>query len=453
MKGSKVLVVDDDRSIRESLELYLEEEGFLVSLAHDAEQALAKATESRPDVVILDIRLGGDSGLDLLPVLQKSFPGVAVIMVTAFSDMETTVNAMKWGAVDYIQKPIDIEELRAAIDKALDAIRTRGRSDSVTMRGGPLVARGLIGDSRGMREIYKRIGLASQSLATVLILGESGTGKELIAQAIHEHTDSDAPFVAVNCSAIVGTLLESELFGHVRGAFTGAVSNAEGKFIAAGKGTIFLDEIGELSLTLQAKLLRVLQEREVVPVGGSSPKPMRARVIAATNRDVEVMLKQGELREDLYYRLKVVSFRVPPLRERPGDIPMLIEHLLRKTNQNLGRRVTVVPKRVMDRLISLPWRGNVRELENLLTSAVALSSGEVLDEALIPSPEAVPESTSTDQPLRSLKEVERLAIAGAIRRIGTNKGRLCEALGISRPTLERKLGAHELWELFESRRS
>ncbi len=453
MKRGTVLVVDDDRSIRESLELYLEEEGFLVGLAKDTVEALHRVDQLHPDVVVLDIRLGDASGLDLLTVLQERQPGLAVIMVTAFSDMQTTVQAMKWGAVDYIHKPIDIEELGAAIDKALATIKTRRRSDNVTMAGELFVERGLVGDSRGMREIYKTIGLASQSRATVLILGESGTGKELIARAVHEHSDPDQPFVAVNCSAIVGTLLESELFGHVRGAFTGAVAHAEGKFVAAGEGTIFLDEIGELSLPLQAKLLRVLQEREVLPVGGSVPKPVLARVITATNRDVEAMVHKGEMREDLYYRLKVVSLHVPPLRERAEDIPLLVEHLLHRVNQALGRRVTVVPRRAMDRLMALPWRGNVRELENLLTSAVALSSGEVLDELLIPVPDAQAELDGVVEPVRSLKEAERLAIERAIRALGANKGRLCAALGISRPTLERKLRSHGLAEMLESRKS
>ena len=449
----RVLVVDDDRSIRESLELYLEEEGFSIASASGREKALQLFDEFTPQVVILDIRLGSDSGLDVLKELRARDDQLAVIMVTAFSDMDTTVQAMKWGAADYIHKPIDIDELRAAIDKVIDAIRDSARSDTVRMETGPKLSRGLVGKSRGMREIYKIIGLAAQSRATVLIQGESGTGKELIARAIHEHSDPQAPFIAVNCSAIVSNLLESELFGHVRGAFTGAIADADGKFVAAGEGTIFLDEIGELSAPLQAKLLRVLQEREVVPVGANWARPVNARVVAATNQNLEDAIKSGDLREDLYYRLKVILMEVPPLRERVEDIPLLVEHLLRRINQSIGRRVTVVPRRVMEGLQALTWRGNVRELENLLTSAVALSGGEVLDEALIPGPEL--ESMPVGEaPVLSLREVERRAIAHAIQRLGTNKGQLCDALGISRPTLERKLKAYDLTDAFSgSRRS
>ncbi len=448
--SGRILVVDDDRSIRESLELYLEEEGFAVALAGCRDDALRIQREFAPQIVILDIRLGAESGLDLLTELRAHDPAPTVIMVTAFSDMDTTVHAMKWGAADYIHKPIDISELRAAIDKALQAMRSSSRADSVRMESDGLVERGLVGKSRAMREIYKTIGLAAQSRATVLILGESGTGKELIARAIHEHSTPDAPFIAVNCSALVGTLLESELFGHLRGSFTGAHVATEGKFIAAGKGTLFLDEIGELSAPLQAKLLRVLQEREVVPVGGTKARPVEARIIAATNKDLRSAAERGEIREDLYYRLNVVTIEVPPLRARTEDIPLLVEHLLHRINQQIGRRVTIVPRPVMERLQQLPWKGNVRELENLLTSAVALSSDEVLDEALIPLPATGgPLELGEDSPVLSLREVERRAIAHAIRRIGTNKGRLCAALGISRPTLDRKLKAYDLTAAFD----
>jgi two-component system response regulator AtoC len=449
--SGRILVVDDDRSIRESLELYLEEEGFAVAMASCRDEALRAQREFDPQIVVLDIRLGAESGLDLLTELRSREPAPTVIMVTAFSDMDTTVHAMKWGAADYIHKPIDIDELRRAIDKALQALQSSARADSVRMESDSLVERGLVGTSRAMREIYKTIGLAAQSRATVLILGESGTGKELIARAIHEHSTPDEPFIAVNCSALVGTLLESELFGHVRGAFTGAHVATEGKFIAAGKGTIFLDEIGELSAPLQAKLLRVLQEREVVPVGATQARPVEARIIAATNKDLDRAVESGEMREDLYYRLNVVTIPVPPLRDRGEDIPLLVEHLLHRINQQIGRRVTIVPRRVMERLQELPWKGNVRQLENLLTSAVALSSGEVLDEALIPLPSGVQTMEfEASSPVLSLREVERRAIAHAIRCLGTNKGRLCEVLGISRPTLDRKLKAYDLTGAFGS---
>jgi two-component system, NtrC family, response regulator AtoC len=353
---------------------------------------------------------------------------------------------MKAGAFDYIHKPIDIQAFDVALDRALEVRRLSRGNDYLAVDGGPAFNMDdIVGTSPVMQRLFKDLGRVAASRATVLIQGESGTGKELIANVIHSYSAPQKPFIGINCSAIVDTLLESELFGHEKGAFTGAVQAKPGKFELAEDGSIFLDEIGELSQNLQAKLLRVLQEREVERVGGVRRIPIRARILAATNRDLAAEVRAGRFREDLYQRLKVVTLHLPPLRDRLEDVPLLVEHLLVKINQRLHKNLRRVPREVIENLQRRPWPGNVRELENVLTRAAVLSQGDMLlQEALVDPgmstrPEPVPAPGQANDRIATLDEVEREHILRVWALTKGHKGKTCQMLGISRPTLERKL--------------
>src|SRR5258705_11304893 len=318
--------------------MHLEERGFGVVSAATGAEAFRMASESSPAAIVLDMRLPDASGIDLIPELKKRAAGAAVLMITAHHDMATTILARKAGAFDYIHKPIDIQAFDVALDRALEVRRLSKGTDYLSVQGGrSFKIDDIVGTSPPMRQLFKDVGRVAASRTTVLIQGESGTGKELIARVIHSYSAPQSPFIAINCSAIVDTLLESELFGHEKGAFTGASQTKPGKFELAEDGSIFLDEIGELSQNLQAKLLRVLQEREVERVGGVRRIPIKARILAATNRDLADEVRAGRFREDLYQRLKVVTLRLPPLRERLDDIPVLVEHLMQKVNQRLHK--------------------------------------------------------------------------------------------------------------------
>src|SRR3954465_85564 len=397
----RILIVDDDRSIRELLSMHLEERGFGVMSAATGAEGFRLASESPPAAIVLDMRLPDASGIDLIPELKKRAAEAPVLMITAHHDMATTILAMKAGAFDYIHKPIDIQAFDLALDRALEVRRLSRGTDYLSVEGGRAFKMDdIVGTSPAMQQLFKDVGRVAASRATVLIQGESGTGKELIARVIHSYSAPQKPFIGINCSAIVDTLLESELFGHEKGAFTGAIQAKVGKFELAEEGSIFLDEIGELSQNLQAKLLRVLQEREVERVGGVRRIAIKARILAATNRSLEDEVRAGRFREDLYQRLKVVTLRLPSLRERIEDIPLLVEHLLVKINQRLHKNLRRVPREVIERLQQRSWPGNVRELENVLTRAAVLSTGEMLlEEHLVeqarpaPSPSEPPGET------------------------------------------------------------
>ena len=442
----RILIVDDDRSIRELLSMHLEERGFGVMSAATGAEGFRLAAEASPAAIVLDIRLPDVSGIDLIPELRKRAAEAPVLMITAHHDMASTILAMKAGAFDYIHKPIDIQAFDVALDRALEVRRLSKGTDYLSVEGGGAFKMDdIVGTSPPMLQLFKDVGRVAASRATVLIQGESGTGKELIARVIHSYSAPQKPFIGIDCSAIVDTLLESELFGHEKGAFTGAVQTKPGKFELAEEGSIFLDEIGELSQNLQAKLLRVLQEREVDRVGGVRRIPIRARILAATNRDLAEEMRTGRFREDLYQRLKVVTLRLPPLRERAGDIPLLVEHLLVKINQRLHKNLRRVPREVIEKLQRRPWPGNVRELENVLTRAAVLSQGDMLlqehlvDQGGIPRSEARPLPSVVDGRVATLDEVERDHIVRVWTLARGNKGKTCQMLGISRPTLERKL--------------
>ena len=438
-----ILVIDDDKSICESLSLYLCEEGFSVGLAYSAQEGLRKSQAQLWDVIILDILLSDADGLDVLSAIKEKDPDTNVIMITAFHDMPTTVRAMKLGAVEYIHKPLEIDELQAAIDRVLKRKAAGGRKGQSTI---PLSLNfrehDIVGKSKAMKEIFKTIGIVSQGKTTVLIEGESGTGKELVAQAIHEHTDKTKPFISINCSAIVETLLESELFGHERGAFTGATYRKSGKFELADSGTLFLDEIGDMSLNMQVKLLRVMQERDFERVGGKEKIKTDVRIIAATNKSLKDLVAQGSFREDLYYRLNVIQIDVPPLRERREDIPLLVDYLIHKLNRELNKRISQIQSRALESLVSRDWPGNVRQLENVLRRAVVHSHGNVLlEESLTESIGNLLKSdtASAPPPIKLLDEVEKDHILNALKFARGNRGKVCELLGISRPTLQRKI--------------
>lgn len=449
---AKILVIDDDKSISESLELYLSEEGYEVITANTGTDGLNKALQMSPDIVILDIRLPDIDGFTVLEDLREDNDEAKVIMITAHHDMETTIRAMKEGAFDYIHKPINIDELDIAIQKALKTLDMEKKIDGLLTESSRSFKVGdIIGTGKAMREIFKTIGVVSQSRTTVLIQGESGTGKELIAKVIHNNTSSTEPYIAINCSAIVDTLLESELFGHEKGSFTGAISRKPGKFELARYGTVFLDEISEMSLNLQAKLLRVLQEMEFERVGGKDRVKVNARIIAATNKDLKTLVEEGKFRDDLYYRLNIVTIYIPALRERKEDIPLLLEYLLRKINRDLHKKIAGVSRDMMDVFMEYHWPGNVRELENLLVRAAVVSKGQVLGTEDFPDllgrekgegvRRAAGPGAAADQEtgFETLDDIEEKHIRRVIARVGKNKGEICDVLGISRPTLERKL--------------
>ena len=453
---AKILVIDDDSSIAESLDLYLTEEGYTVYTAATGTDGLNAFVKHAPDVVILDIRLPDIDGFTVLEDLRDEDENVKVIMITAYHDMDSTIKAMKGGAFDYIHKPINVEELDMAIRKALKTLEMEKKISGLLNEPSRSFKVGdIIGNTKEMKEIFKTIGVVSQSRTTVLIQGESGTGKELIAKVIHNNTSPEEPYIAVNCSAIVETLLESELFGHEKGSFTGAITRKLGKFELARYGTVFLDEISEMSVNLQAKLLRVLQEMDFERVGGKDSIKVNARIVTATNKDIKSMVKEGKFRDDLYYRLNIVAIRLPPLRERREDIPALVDYLLTKINRELHKRVIGISDEMMDLFMTYRWPGNVRELENLLTRAVVVTKSQVLTRNDFPdlSEEVVAADDGKGKDaveinaggLLTLEAVEEQYIRKVIKENShRTKGELCEILGISRPTFERKLEKYGL---------
>jgi DNA-binding NtrC family response regulator len=374
----RILVVDDDTDGLEVLEMRLTHAGYEVETAESAEKALARVGAFAPGLIVTDVRMGGMSGLELLEKVRGAMDDVEVVVMTAHDDMDTAVTAMKSGAFDFLVKPVDPKTVQALADRCFrerELVEANEAPEAVAS-----LPRGrLVGRDPRMIDIYKTIGVLAANRATVLVRGETGTGKEVIARGIHENSEYSAePFIAVNCTALTDTLLESELFGHVKGAFTGATGVRKGYFELAGKGTIFLDEIGDTSPDFQTKLLRVLQERRFYPVGGEQPKATEARVIAATHQPIERLIEQGRFREDLYFRLKVVEITVPPLRERRGDIELVATALLGRIREETGRDVRRISDDAMARLQEYDWPGNVRELENALMRAAIVARGTVI---------------------------------------------------------------------------
>ena len=440
---ARILIVDDQDNARSMLSEMLRAEGYEVDQAPNGESACAMVADNRYDLVITDLRMGDVDGLEVLQRTRETSPGTAVIVMTAFGTIEDAVQAMRFGARDFVQKPFVEEELLVKVARA-----ARGRQAAIEMRavGADFRERynfgNIIGQSAEIRDILGRIVRIAPTDATVLITGESGTGKELVARAIHANSlRADRPFVSINCAALTETLLESELFGHVRGAFTGAVQTRKGLFEEANGGTFFFDEIAETPPSLQAKLLRAIQEGEIRRLGDNKPINVDARIIAATNQDLRSLIEQKRFREDLYYRLNVARFELPPLRERKEDIAPIVESFLAKYGKKMGRQASLGPG-VMDYLLGYNFPGNVRELENLIEQGVALAQdGQIHLSDIVPSSNG---NGAYPHPGRQsladiVQDVERDAIVRALRQVEGNKERAAELLGLSPTTLWRKM--------------
>ena len=436
-KVPRILLIDDDTSLRRVLEYNLQEEGYEVDTAADGESGLALFDRREPDLVITDLKMPGISGFQVLAGIRERSPEALVIVITAFGDVETAVKAMKSGAYDYVTKPFNREEFRLVARKALElrglSAENRRLKEELSDRA---EFREIIGTSGSMQKVFSVVSKVADTDATVLISGESGTGKELVARAIHAQSSRrGAPFVAVNCAAIPRDLLESELFGHVKGAFTGAIRDKAGKFQLADGGTIFLDEVGELPLDLQPKLLRALQERSVEPVGGSHPQKLDVRVVAATNVDLEKALDEGMFREDLYYRLAVIPVHLPPLRERREDIPLLIRRFLARS----GSPAPSVSAEALAILENYPWPGNVRELENTMERLVIMRNSDVI--GLDDLPEKIRGGRRHGRVVNlppegySLEQLEREIVIEALERNDWNQTAAARFLRIPRHTL------------------
>jgi len=443
---SRILLVDDDADTRSVFRTKLEHSGYELEEAESAEAALGKVKSFDPALVITDVRMEGMTGLELLHRIRESMAGVDVIVMTGHDSMTSAVEAMKFGAFDYLVKPVGLKELESVVERCLgeqELIRASAddpEPDEVDEEG----AGTLVGRDPRMIDIYKMIGVLSRNRTTVLVRGETGTGKEMVARAIHDHSLHAAePFIAVNCTALTDTLLESELFGYARGAFTGAVGTKKGYFELAGRGTIFLDEIGDTSPDFQSKLLRVLQERQFYPVGGEQVKRTEARVIAATHQPMEELVAEGGFREDLYFRLRVVEIEVPSLRERRDDIPLLANHLLGRIRSETGSAVRRISEGAMGELLAHDWPGNVRELENALTRGAIVARGPVVgrEHLALGLPGDGRRSKTQVAPPRdddtTLDGTIELQVRRVLESTGGNKTEAAGLLGISRSRLAR----------------
>jgi len=440
---STVLVVDDEEKLRRVVELQLKTAGFEVEQAGSAEEALKLAEDA--DVILTDLRLPGISGLELLASLRRQDSHTPVIVMTAFGSIETAVDAMKAGAVDFLPKPFSLDHLMTVVNKALELRTLRDENRELRAELGQRYEfDNIVGRSNGMREIFATVERVAPTRATVLMCGESGVGKDLIARAIHHHSPRDGrPFVKINCTALPENLMESELFGYEKGAFTGANTTKPGKFEQADTGTVFLDEIGDVPGPIQVKLLRILQEREFERLGSNVTRHIDVRVIAATNQDLRAALEQGTFREDLYYRLNVLPINIPPLRERKEDIPFLVEHFIKKLKKDLGTPVQSISEAAVQRLLEYHWPGNVRELENVIERSMVLATGPVLEAGdikldLAPKPRLavgdgfLPEGMTLD-------DYERSIIREALHRADGNKSQAARLLGLTRNALRYRL--------------
>jgi len=446
-----MLVVDDDPGTSGLLRDIFQQEGYDVTIAARGDQALALAPSRPFDVVLCDVQLPDMDGIELLRRLRREAPGTAVIMVTAFGTYETAIRALHEGAFDYVRKPFTVQEVRLTVERAME--RRRLQKNAAAGGSAPTEAaetRPIIGRNPAMVELFKLVSRVAATKSSVLIQGESGTGKELIARTIHQGSPRAArPFVAVNVTSLSETLLESELFGHVKGAFTGAIERRPGLFVEANHGTIFLDEIGDMSLPMQAKLLRVLQEHEVKPVGANETVPVDVRMVTATHQDLEELVRAGRFREDLYYRLNVVTLRVPRLTERPEDVPLLAEHFLRRFGALSNRPLLGFSVSAMAALQAYPWPGNVRELENVVDRAVALAPGSIVELTDLPDKLIVHARTgvrgerqgSRQGTVRrpTLDETIQEYVLAILDEVGGNKTEAARVLGVPRRTLYRML--------------
>jgi DNA-binding NtrC family response regulator len=457
----RVLVVDDEMIVCESCQRILEEEEYEVEIALSGKEAFEKMREHPFDIVLTDLKMPGIDGMEVLKTLRKEYPDVIVIMITGFSTVETAVEAMKQGAFDYIPKPFTPDEVSIVVKKALE--KRSLLLENIYLRQELQEKYGfhnIIGKSKRMQEIYRVIGKVAATDTTVLVYGQSGTGKELIARAIHFNSPRrEKPFVPVDCAVLSENLLESELFGHVKGSFTGAITTKPGLFEVADGGTLFLDEVGNISIGIQAKLLRVLQEREFTPVGGTKTKKVDIRLITATNKDLEKMIKEGTFREDLYYRINIVPIQLPFLRDRQEDIPLLAVHFLKKYAEDMGKSIKGFTPDAMERLLRYPWPGNVRELEHVIERTVVMMEEDMVrSEHLLlthqeEKGEPVPPVPMTSEELKEIKkqlrekaveDVEKSFILKALERHGWNVTRAAEEVGMLRPNFQALMRKYNL---------
>ena len=450
--AAKLLFIDDDAAIRDVVSATLIHEGFDVDCAHGGAEALLALETGQFDAVVSDLHMPGMSGLELCQRAHRTWPDLPIVLVTAFGSMEAAVAAIRAGAYDFIAKPIQMPELLLTLSRALEHRQLKAENKQLRdamARHSP--SADMIGDSPAMQEVYGMLGRLSQTDATMLITGESGTGKELIAQALHQQGPQRAgPFVALNCAAVPETMLESELFGHERGAFTDARSSRKGLFLQANGGTLFLDEIGEMPLNTQVKLLRALQERKLRPVGGDREVPFDARIISATSRDLATDVAEGHFREDLYYRINVIQIHMPPLRARGSDVLLIAEHFVRRFAAHAKRQVSGLSSAAAEKLLAYPWPGNVRELQNCMERAVALTQNACIAREDLPGHIRDFKGLSFVPPLESplellpMEEVERRHVLHVLEAVKGNKSEAAIVLGFDRRTLYRKLKGYGL---------
>jgi nitrogen regulation protein NR(I) len=468
----RILIVDDDQSMRYSLNRMLEGQGLQLSLAKNGAEALERFEQDRPELVVMDIKMPGQSGLEVLREIKERDPKALVILMTAFGTTETAIEAMKYGAFDYILKPFDIPQMRGLVERALEVSRMMKKIVSLPDREKAEAAEEtLVGSSTVMQQIYKMIGQVAPTEVTVLLRGESGTGKEMAARAVYHHSRrGDKPFLPVNCAAIPETLLESELFGHEKGSFTGALTRRIGKFEQCHGGTLFLDEIGDMTPATQAKILRVLQDRQFERLGGSERITVDVRVIVATNKDLEKAIREGSFRQDLYYRLKVVTLQLPPLRDRKEDIPELVRYFLQRFRADINREVADISPRALEKLMRYHWPGNVRELENAVKRALVIAKGHTLlaEDFLLEGMDAEmgpAEHLDLEERLQKLmepvfkellelsrrspgadlmSELEKILIKRALQETRGNQVQAAILLGISRNTLRSKIERYRI---------
>ena len=461
--SANILIADDDVVSCQLFAETLESEGFQVEQAISGEVVLSRLHEETPDLLIIDVRMPGTSGLEVTRIVHEKYPWLPIIVMTAFGSIETAVEAIHEGAFDFISKPINLAELKKTVSRALAqrALQRRAETGNGEDEEKPQQLGKIIGKSPAMLEVYKTVARVAPTKSTVLILGESGTGKELIARAIHQHSPrANRPFVAVDCGALTETILESELFGHVRGAFTGALADKKGVFEEAQGGTCFLDEIGGISSNMQARLLRVLQEHEIRRVGGKDWVKVDVRVVAATNHNLAEAVSKGNFRQDLYYRLDVVAIHLPPLRERVEDVPLLARHFLQHYSQESAKSITAISDKAMELLSTYTWPGNIRELENAIEQAVALSYQSIL------TPDDLPEAVRDHEAAKSfqidsqneqflfpdtptLEEVKKRYVLHVLKHNQGNVSRSARALNIDRRSLYRMLARFKIEPFFK----
>ncbi|EHO43004.1 sigma-54-dependent transcriptional regulator [Caldithrix abyssi] len=440
---ANILVVDDERSIRDSLEMVLKEEGYNVKTATDGKQALKLLEENNFDIMITDLKMPELDGIQLTKHCLQTYPQTSVIIITAYGSLETAIEALRVGAYDYILKPFDFDDVLIKVQNLIKhkelILENQALRREIHSR---YDFSNIVGQSPQMKEVFKLIEKVAKTKSNVLITGKSGTGKELVARAIHYNSDrANKPFVAINCGAIVGTLMESEFFGHKKGSFTGAIRDKDGFFKIANGGTLFLDEVGDIPMHLQVKLLRAIEEGVIMPVGGTTPIQIDVRIIAATNRDLMKDIENGRFRDDLYYRLNVVEIKLPSLNERKEDIPLLVDHFIKKYNNELKRRVLGTDNETMRILMNYPWKGGIRELENVIERALILCEGEYITKSDLP-PNMVREEYLSAVPDRlkdAVAAFEKEHILNILRRTGNNKEEAAKLLDISLSSLYRKM--------------